>query len=388
MGRFARMFGYFRATIASIVYLAVLVGGALIRGAADPAQAAPGWGALRDIIVVGAKPNLLFVVDPAARKVLHRYGIPGDGPPNSISVSPDGRIAYVLTDHFNAISGINLDTGEQVFRAVLSTATERVRSIGGIAVSRDGKELFVQENATRILPSEYRVQPARIAIYGTSGGLDAKPLRTFATPRRLILMLPSVDGRLLYGLGWDLYAFNTRDGSLVSTTKVSHWDRPNASVPDVFAPLPLFEQSDVFSWPYYYTRTDKKPEEMGFANTGILTFDLRTGALDMRDFAGTVVPLISSVVDPTDHAKIYSVASTLNKIDLRKTQLEQSIDLPHTYYNVNVSSDGRYVYVAGGMNDIGVYSADNLRRVATIALTDSGDMALSSFRVVRRSPAP
>lgn len=383
----ARIVGYVEAALVAAIFLAPIVGYAMLGGGSHPAPAAsvaqtakPG----REYIIAGAKPNLLFVVDPMAKKVVHRYEIPGDGPPYTIVPSPDGKIAYVLTNHMNGISGIDIDTGKVVFRTVLSTQDEMVRAMGGIAISRDGKEIYVQESATKLLPSEYRVEPARIAVYSTAGGLDAKPVRSFETPRRIIMMMPSVDGKLLYALGWDLYAFDPKDGRLVSTQKVLHWDRPNSTKPDILDVWPLFEQSEVFSAPYFYTRTDKKPGEPGFARTGVLTLDLRSGAMKMKDFEDTAVVIFSTVVNPVNHDQVFGVYSTLSKIDAARGKLDRRLDLAHTYYAINVSSDGKYLYLGGAMSDIAVYTTSDMRKVAEIPLPEAGDMATASFRVVRR----
>ena len=379
----ARNIGYIGAAVAAFVILVVLLSmefGGRHGATSTTGGAAPG----QDYIVVAAKPNFLFVVDPEARKVVHRYAIPGDGAPFAISTSPDGKIAYVLTDHNNGISGIDLDTGRQVFRAEFSTPEERVRSVGGIAVSADGREIFVQESPTKLLPSEYVVEPARVAVYRTDGGLNARPARTFQVPRRIIMLLPSTDGKILYALGWDMYALDPRDGHIISTQNIQHWNRPNASAPDILDVWPLFERSGVFSTPYYYTRTDVAPDQPGFAKTGILTLDLRTGAMQMRDFEDTSAVIFSSVVDPTDHDRVYGTFYSLSKIDLARGKLAKRIDLAHTYYAVNISSDGKELYLGGAMNDIAIYSTSTMKQIGDIKLAGAGDMAASSMRVIRR----
>lgn len=382
-----RIVGAIEAALVAVILLVAPVSHALMGRPVHEAQEgnvtalAP---AGKDYILTGAKLNVLFVVDPEARKIVHRYTIPGDGPPFTIAASPDGRRAYVLTDHMNGISGIDLDTGRQVFRAELSSAGELVRSLGGIAVSRNGKELFVQESPAKLLLSEYVVEPARIAVYRTDGGLDARPVRTFEVPRRIIMLMPSADGKILYALGWDMYALDPQDGHIISTQNILHWKRPNASPPDILDVWPLFEQSDVFSTPYFYTRTDKKPGKPGFARTGILTLDLKTGVMAMKDFEDTSVAIFSSVVDPIDHDKIYGVYSTLSKIDYARSRLEARVDPAHTYYAVNISSDGKRIYLGGAMGDIAIYSAVDLRQIGDIKLPGGGDMAGAAFRMIHR----
>lgn len=381
-----RIVGAIEAVLVAAVFLIAPVARALMSTPAHGPQ--PAVTALapagRDYIVTGAKPNLLFVVDPEARKVVHRYVIPGDGPPFTIAASPDGKRAYVLTDHMNSISGIDLDTGKQVFRAELSSAGELVRSLGGIAVSRDGKELFVQESPAKLLPSEYVVEPARIAVYRTDGGLNAGPVRSFEVPRRIIMMMPSADGKILYALGWDLYALDPQNGHIIGTQKILHWDRSNASPPDILDVWPLFEQSDVFSTPYFYTRTDKKPGSPGFARTGLLTLDLKTGVMTMKDFEDTSVVIFSTVVDPADRSNIYGVYATLSKIDNGRAKLVARVDAAHTYYAINISADGKHLYLGGAMGDIAIYSAADLHEIGDIELPGGGDMAGAAFRMIHR----
>ncbi len=344
-----------------------------------------GSAAARDYLVVGSKPNFLYLIDPGARKVVHQFQIPGDGPPFHIVASPDGQVAYVATDHWGAISGIDLDSGKQVFRADLSTADMRIRTVGGVTLSRDGKELFVQEQLTRLLPGELQVQPPRVAVYLTNAGLKAEPVRSFEIPRRIAVLMPSVDGKTLYALGWDLYALDPSNGSIRKTFKVFHWNRPNASPPDVLTFWPFYEQSDVFSCAYYYQRTDLPEESPDAHKTGVLTFDLRTAELRMTDVENTSALVFSTVVNPRDHTQAFGTYVSLSRFNLgNKPGVEQRVDLDHTYYVVNISADGSEAYVGGAMSDVAVYSTRTMKKLGDIKLPGGNDMVLSLMRVVHR----
>lgn len=346
------------------------------------ALAAPA--AADDYLVVGSKPNTLFVVNATQRKVVHQFTIPGPGSPYSISVSPDGKRAYVETNHWGAISGIDLETGQQIFRTEYSTPDERVFGIGGIALSRDGTEIFAQQSPTRMLPSEYQVEPTRVAVYRADGGLAAKPVRSFEIPRRVALLVPSVDSKILYAFGWDLYALDPQDGHILKTEKINHWDRANASKPDILDFWPDFEQSGMLTTPYFYARTDVAPGQPGSAKTGLLTLDLRTGTMAMKDFEDTSALIFSSVANPKKPSEVYGVYTTLSKIDTSAGKLEKRIDLDHTYYAINVSSDGAEIYTGGTMSDIGVYATSDFHRLGDIKLPGGADMAVSSMRIFQR----
>ncbi|HZA65366.1 MAG TPA: hypothetical protein VE592_00365, partial [Geminicoccaceae bacterium] len=138
----------------------------------------------KDYLLTAAKPDKLVMVDPAARKVEKTCDIPDPGTGVlTIVPSPDAGTAYMILNHWESVSGIDLDTCEQVFRADFSSGDERVKATFGMDISPDGSELFVFQSPVRLLPGEYQVQPTRIAVYDTAGGIGAEPIRTFEAPR-------------------------------------------------------------------------------------------------------------------------------------------------------------------------------------------------------------
>ncbi|WP_452029818.1 quinohemoprotein amine dehydrogenase subunit beta [Azospirillum palustre] len=351
--------------------------------AASPAAA-------KDYLLTGAKPDKLVLVDAAARKVERVLTIPGGGvAPGTIVPSPDGRIAYVVSNHMGSVSGIELDSGRQVFRADFSTTGEpggdlRVRSLFGMDVSPDGKELYVFQAPVRMLPGEYRVEDTRIAVYRTADGVGAKPVRLLPAPRRVAVLAFSKDGGTLWALGWDLYGLNPKTGAVKETHKVLNWTRANHSPPDVLDIWPQFEQAATLSTPYFTARTDLAATDPGAFRTGLMTLDLATGRMDMRDFEDTSAVIFSSVVSPVKRTEAYSVYTQLTKIDTDGGKLVKRVDLPHTYYSINVSSDGKEVYVGGTACDIGVYGTDTLDRIGQVEIAGCPDQGIASLRVIRR----
>lgn len=339
----------------------------------------------KEYLLVGTKPNLLFLVDPHARKVVREYQIPKDGAPFAISTSPDGKIAYVLTERSGAISGIDLDSGKEVFRAELAQKREITKCVGGMTLSRDGKELFVMESIAKTLPTEYQVQPPQIAVYRTDAGLTANPVRTFAAPRRTATLVPSTDGKIIYGLGWDLYAFDAASGKLLSTQKFFHWDRPHTSPPDLLNFWPMYEQSEIYAAPYFYSKTDLPQDSPEAQKTGLFMLDLKTGKMRLVDFENTSAIIFSSVVNPRNPQQVLGVYLTLSRIDVGdKPKLEKRVFLDHSYYVINVSDDGSECYLGGTMNDIAVYSTKTMEKLGAIKLPGGGDMGMSLMRVVHR----
>ena len=340
------------------------------------AQAAPAG----DLILTGAKPDKLYVIDAATRAIRSETRIPGaDGLVGSIVPSADGRIAYVVINHMESIVGVELKSGHIVFRADLSTPEERVKDFFALAVTPDGKELVVYEVPTRLLPSEYQVEEPRFAVFKTNAGLKAQAARRFPAPRRLHMLLMRPSGKSFYALGFDLYEYDVKTGKLLGTRGIQNWQLPGHSQPDLLAFWPVTEPTGVFTSPLYAEApVDGKP----VPTTALMSLDVASGALDYRDFEPLSALIFSTVLSP-DRKYAYGVYSTLTKVDVQGRKLAGRVPLDHTYYAVNVSSDGKEIYTGGAMCDVGFYDAASLEKKAILKLPGCADQALASLRVVR-----
>jgi len=336
----------------------------------------------KDFIVTGVKPDKLVVVDTAARKVVNTFTIPKAAPgPVTITASPDGKIAYVIVNRWESVSGIDLATGKQVFRANLSGGDMRVKAMFGMDVSPDGKQLAVYESPVKLMPGEYQVQPTRISFYDTA---TSKRIRSIPVPRQITIIMFSKDGSKLYGMGRALYVLNPQDGTVIKRHETQKWTRANFAPPDILDVWSQWEQANTFSTPYYTARTDKKPDDPTAYWTGILTLDLASGEFKLKDVENTDVFYFSTVVSPTNKNHVFGVYNQLAKLDVAQGKSIKRVDLEHSYYDINISSDGKEVYVGGTMSDIGVYSAETLKKIGTIKMPAGANMAISSMRVIQR----
>ncbi|MDH3593921.1 MAG: quinohemoprotein amine dehydrogenase subunit beta [Rhodospirillales bacterium] len=361
--------------------------GVLLALAVAPA-AVPGAADAKDILLTGVKPDKIVMVDVKAREVIKTLEIPNAAPGNlTITPSPDGKIAYTIVNRWESVSGIDLDSGKEVFRADFSSGKTRVKAMFAMDISPDGKELFVFQSPVKLGLGEYEVQDTRVAVYNTADGIGAKPVRLMPAPRRTAVMSLSKDGKKLYLLNWDLTVMDPMTGAVVDVHKVRNWGRANFGEPDILDVWPQWETAGVFSTPYYVVRTDKSPDDPAAYKTGLLTLDLETDEFKMDGFEDTAVVIFSSVINPVRRNEAYMVYTTLSKVDMSKPlaeRLVKRINLDHTYYAVNVSSDGTEIYVGGTMDDIAVYSTADLSRIGTIKMPDGGDQALSSLRLIQR----
>ncbi len=337
-----------------------------------------------DYLITGAKPDKLFVIDPATQSVKSEFRIPDTRNfVGAIVPSPDGKVAYVLVNKLESIVGVDLDTGKVVFRADLSTPTERVKTIFAFDVTPDGRELIVHELPTRLDLGEYHVGDARFSVYDTRSGINAHPVRQFPAPRRVHMVLSKRDGNSFYALGFELYEFDRRNGRQIGQQGVRSWGRPNHSIPDVLAFWPVSEPTGIFSTPAYAMVETAGGPQGGVPRTSLMTLDLKTGKLAYDDFEETAALIFSSVVSPSG-TEAFGVYTQLTKIDTVSNTLAKRVDLDHTFYAINISTDGREVYIGGAMCDVATYDAQTLEKKGNIKLPGCTDQTLATLRVIRR----
>jgi hypothetical protein len=90
------------------------------------------------------------------------------------------------------------------------------------------------------------------------------------------------------------------------------------------------------------------------------------------------------VVNPARPHEVYGVYTTLSKIDRERGEVLERIDLDHTYYSVNVASDGSELYIGGTMSDIAVYDTETFEQLGRIEMPGGADQALASLRLIQR----
>ena len=112
----------------------------------------------------------------------------------------------------------------------------------------------------------------------------------------------------------------------------------------------------------YYTAT----------SMGVMLVDQRTGAIDDIVLKGDPAMAYSVVLAP-DRRKAYAVMDDLTEIDLAKKTYLRSVPIAEgTCYGVNVSSDGKKVYVGGAGSTLTVYDAQTLKPIKVLQMASDG----------------
>ncbi|WP_321930683.1 quinohemoprotein amine dehydrogenase subunit beta [Paraburkholderia guartelaensis] len=359
---------------------AILSTGSLVSVAAASSALQRG----HEYLAIVGYPNTLTVVDASTDEIFKTCSMPDAFNPGTVTISPDKSHAYVLNNRYGDLYGVELDTCKVVFHADLSDRPgERVKSMFSIAVSPDGKEVYSVVNPTKLNRDTYEVQTPRLQVYSTSGGMDAKPIRTFPVPRQLGVMFAADDGSL-YIAGADIYRMDVKSGKLDVAVAVRNWKRPLYGQPDVLNVWP--QQLPQHSFDSIYTadrfKDEKKAPGTNETMYGYIDVDLATGKASLKDFAPVTEVFFSGVRSPTNPDIVYVVGNRLAKFDSKTEKLVGEAPLDHTYYVLTLNKSGNKVYVAGAANSISVFDAATMKKIKEIRL--SGDTAQATPQIFVR----
>ncbi|MBV0892792.1 quinohemoprotein amine dehydrogenase subunit beta [Paracoccus sp. Z118] len=334
----------------------------------------------KDYLLVPTRPDKLVVVDTEAMEIDKVIQVQNAGPhPGVPVVNSDGTRAYVVMNMHESIGIVDLLTGETLNSIDMSTADERVKALFGVDLSPDGKTLAVYQSPVKMLPDEFQVQPTRIAFYDAETGALKS---TAEAPRQITLLAWSTDGSKIYGLGRNMHVFDAT-GAQIEEKNIDEWKAETYGQPDVLAAWSQFEVADVMASLFYTPRLDLPADDPTAFRTGMLTQDLETGEMEMQEIEVADIFYFSGVVGP-DKTRGYAVYNFLSSFDLDEGKAIKRVTLPHSYYSVNVATDGKTIYISGALNDVAAYDAETLERKAELKLPDGSSPALSSVRLFTR----
>ena len=360
-----------------------LVLGACSKEAMDPATPASEEPQSRDYMATVSRPNILNLIDLHDNTLVRQCELPGGAAPGTLVVSPDREIAYVLADGFGDVYGIALDSCELVFSTNQSQGDIRVKSIGSIAISPDGREIYTHQNRVQLQRDRYLLQAPQIAVFDTSAGLDTQPVRSFDGPRQVTIMATDASGSLYLG-GPDIYRMDVATGDYEIALASRSLEDPAYSQRDVLTVWPLGEVNDELIRMYSAARYRGESGDMDNADWiwGYERVDLKTGETEDRDFGPLEVVLFTGMRRPGHLDKMYGVLTQLKEFDVPSQSVTRTIELEHTYYCINFSTDGSRLYLSGALSDVAVYDADSLEKITNIQLR--GDMGMANSYVFNR----
>jgi quinohemoprotein amine dehydrogenase beta subunit len=360
----------------------------LASGCEQAPDAGAGGPAERDYMVTVSRPNTLNLIDLHQNKVVRQCEIPSAPAPGTAVMSPDNNIAYVLADGFSNVYGFRLADCELVFSSQQGGGNLRVKTFASLAISPDGSEIYTHQNRVQLLSDHYLMQEPLLAVFDTAAGLDSPPVRTFAAPRQVTTMATGADGQLYLG-GPDIYRMNVETGEYTVALASRTLEDPNYSPRDILTVWPLGKVNDelirMYSVAKFRSAEAAAAQDMENADFlwGYELVNLKTGETESRDFGPLEVVLFTGMRRPGQLDRVYAALNELKVFDVNTQSVLHTLALDHAYYCINFSTDGSRFYLSGALNDVAVYDADSLEKLANITL--DGDMGLANSRIFKRS---
>ncbi|MCV6589387.1 MAG: quinohemoprotein amine dehydrogenase subunit beta [Marinobacterium sp.] len=373
----------FRTRVLALsVAAAGLLTGCAVTGPDAASSAAAEVG--KEYLLTASRPNLLHVIDVESDKLLRSCKVPGIFGSNSIVSSPDGRIAYVLTNKWEDIYGFDIRNCEQVFSAKQSFANVQVKSIISLAISPDGKQLYTVQNPVVKHSDRFEVQQPRLAIFHTEDGLNAKAKQFYPVDRRITKIGTMDNGEVILG-GADLKAINPQTGEVRVLQKLQNWDRPADKwvAPDAFAMQAQGEHVGEYILPYFTVKWNGEPGDMENAEFwwGMNRIDLASGEVEHRELVPFEFIFFNLVTDPNNSDIVYGAFNNVAKHSISQQKTLATADLDHTYYTINMTRDGSKLYIGGTSSDISIHDPHTLKKVGSIQLP--GDMSTADLRIAK-----
>lgn len=337
-----------------------------------------------EYMIVANYPNQIHVLDLATDALYKSCQVPGAYGPGVTQMAPDKKTAYILTNHYEDVYGINLDDCSVTFHTHMSDKNTRVKSLFSMALSQDGKELYVMHNPTQLNKDHYRVQDSYLAVYDTGSGRKAKPVRTYPAPRQVTVMATAKDGGL-YMAGADIYKMDVNTGKYEVALASRNWQRPLYAPPDVLNAWPIQTPTNDFTLLYTTAKFQDETYDLNTADWiyGYLNVNLETGATETTDFGPITEIYFTGMKSPKDPNLMFGVLNRLAKYDIREKKLIKAAALDHSYYCIAMNHSGSKVYLGGTFNDVAIYDADSMEKIGNIQLP-GGDMAISTSQVFIR----
>ncbi len=228
------------------------------------------------------------------------------------------------------------------------------RFIFGFCLAADEKTAYAAMMSRTTNAGEVVIGKPVVAQISLETG---KILRSVEVPWGVAQLVPVKGRQAVYAIGKDLYKIDVSGNEMKLTETVPMFEKKQNI-------LPLWnyawESGGAFIAQYY------TPEIMG-----LIAID-ESGAITDIPLKGDPVFAYSVIFSP-DRKKVYAVMDDLSVIDVASKAYGPVAHIKEgTSYAVNVSSDGKKVYVGAGGSSVTVYDAETLKPLKVIKMASDG----------------
>jgi DNA-binding beta-propeller fold protein YncE len=287
--------------------------------------------------------------------------IPVDGWIRESDFTADRKFLYVVTKR-HLIHKIDL-AEKQVVSTIDVFGDGWDRFIYGFDLAPDGKSAFVNLLSRTTRKGEAVVVPPMLAQINLEDGYI---MRSIEVPWGSTSLVSVKNSTNIYVIGKDIVKIDVSGENMKVIGTYPMFEKK-------WNILPLWdntmENGGIFMVNYY------TPELMG-----LVSIDTNSGEITDTPLEGPPVFAYSVMFSP-DKKKVYAVMDELTVIDLETRTYEHVIPIPGgTHYAINVSSDGRKIYVAGGGATTTIFDAKSLKPIKVLQMeTDGMDIRRLTF---------
>ncbi|HET9596225.1 MAG TPA: hypothetical protein VFP65_11625 [Anaeromyxobacteraceae bacterium] len=303
--------------------------------------------------------GVMEVIDGDSDAIVAR--IPLRGWMREAAVTSDKKFLYVTASR-HLIHKVSL--AENAVVATVDVSHDGWdRFIFGFAMAPDDRTAYAGMMSRTTRDGEAVVGAPVVAQIDLATG---KILRSVEVPWGVARLVTVKGGQQVYAVGKDIYKIDAAGGALKIVETVPMFDRKWNILPLWFYTW----ENEGLATTNYYT-----PEAMG-----LLTIDQNTGEIGEIPIKGDPV-LAYSVIFAPDRKTAYAVMDDLSVIDVENRKYGPVVPLEQgTSYAVNLSSDGKKIYVGSGGASVTVFDAATLKPLKTLKLaTDGMDLRRVTF---------
>ncbi|MBP2688696.1 MAG: quinohemoprotein amine dehydrogenase, beta subunit [Deltaproteobacteria bacterium] len=207
-----------------------------------------------------------------------------------------------------------------------------------------------------------------------------KVVKEIEIPRGCTNIFFGYDGSEFYITGRDVFVYDPMTGKQVNFLGLAH---PTTTGVDPQISLNIWRQHDQSGMAMILVGSLATANNLPYQ--GYYTIDLKKksteGSMKLVTDIGPLYNQFSAVVSP-DRKYYYMVLNKVEKRDFATNQLLATADVDKSYYTIQVSSDGKKVYLGGGGDSILIYDTETMKLLKK--LDTPGDAVLTHFRVQHR----
>jgi hypothetical protein len=234
----------------------------------------------------------------------------------------------------------------------------------GISVSTDNKKLFLSANIVKKKQNipKLDVLPPQLIVFDIE---KKKMVKNYPIPYMVtqILTLRNDENKLLL-LGVDLVELDLKSGNIKKRVGIMNPEKGEEGKNC----LAIWDNSSpgdhgIFTTPYYTA-----------SGMGYFFIDRNSGKVDL--LPGKDVWFEYSTTLSPDKKYLYGVMDELIKMDAATGETIKAVPVKQgTCYAINITSDGKKLYVGPAGADVSVYNADTLELLGVIPLYSDGVVA-------------